>query len=112
MRHKHTLDPAHTALAVIDMQEGFRSHISDFAETAARIALVTHAAQLLHVPVIVTEQYPKGLGRTVSEVAGKSENNSTETPGTPSTATSSRRMKVSVTCGNRDTTYPTLMTGR
>ncbi len=68
MRHKHTLDPAHTALAVIDMQEGFRSHISDFAETAARIALVAHAARLLNVPVIVTEQYPKGLGRTANEI--------------------------------------------
>jgi nicotinamidase-related amidase len=68
MRHKHTLDPAHTALAIIDMQEGFRSHISDFAETAARIALVAHAARLLNVPVIVTEQYPKGLGRTATEI--------------------------------------------
>lgn len=68
MLHKHTLDPAHTALAIIDMQEGFRPHISDFAETAAHIALVAHAAQLLNVPVIVTEQYPKGLGRTASEI--------------------------------------------
>src|ERR1043165_2609493 len=68
MRHKHTLDPAHTALAIIDMQEGFRSHISDFAETAARIALVAHAAQLLKLPVIVTEQYPKGLGHTANEI--------------------------------------------
>jgi nicotinamidase-related amidase len=68
MLHKHTLDPAHTALAIIDMQESFRPHISDFAETAARIALVAHAAQLLNVPVIVTEQYPKGLGHTASEI--------------------------------------------
>jgi nicotinamidase-related amidase len=68
MRHKHTLDPAHTALAIIDMQEGFRPHISDFAETAAHIALVAHAARLLNVPVIVTEQYPKGLGHTASEI--------------------------------------------
>ena len=68
MRHKHTLDAGHTALAIIDMQEGFRSHISDFAETAARIALVAHAAQLLNVPLIVTEQYPKGLGHTANEI--------------------------------------------
>ena len=68
MRHKHTLDPAHTALAIVDMQESFRPHISDFAETAARIALVAHAAQPLNVPVIVTEQYPKGLGHTASEI--------------------------------------------
>jgi nicotinamidase-related amidase len=50
------------------MQEGFRSPISDFAEMAARIALVTHAAQLLSIPIIVTEQYPKGLGQTAGEI--------------------------------------------
>src|SRR3954466_11804715 len=68
MPHKNILDASHTALAIIDMQEGFRSVISDFAETAARIALVAHAAQLLKVPVIVTEQYPKGLGHTANEI--------------------------------------------
>lgn len=68
MRHENVLDGAHTALAIIDMQEGFRSVISDFAETAARIALVAHAAQLLNIPVIVTEQYPKGLGPTATEI--------------------------------------------
>ena len=68
MRHQNTLDPAQTALAVIDMQEGFRGKISDFAEVAARIALVAHAAQLLGVPLIVTEQYPRGLGQTASEI--------------------------------------------
>jgi nicotinamidase-related amidase len=68
MPHKNTLDPAHTALAIIDMQEGFRSIISDFAETAARIALVAHAVQLLEIPVIITEQYPRGLGHTANEI--------------------------------------------
>ena len=68
MQHKNILDAAHTALAIIDMQEGFRPIISDFAETAAHIALVAHAAQLLNVPVIVTEQYPKGLGHTANEI--------------------------------------------
>src|SRR5947209_8688895 len=68
MLHQNTLDAAHTTLAIIDMQEGFRSVISDFTETAARIALVAHAAQLLNIPVIVTEQYPKGLGHTANEI--------------------------------------------
>ncbi|MGB7923850.1 MAG: hydrolase [Pyrinomonadaceae bacterium] len=68
MLHSNTLDREHTALAIIDMQEAFRPKISDFAETAARIALVAHAAQLLNVPVIVTEQYPRGLGHTVGEI--------------------------------------------
>ena len=68
MRHQNTLDPAQTALAIIDMQEGFRGKISDFAEVAARIALVAHAAGLLSIPIIVTEQYPRGLGPTANEI--------------------------------------------
>src|ERR687894_16013 len=68
MKHENTLDAAQTALVIIDMQEAFRTSISDFAETSVRIALMAHAAQLLNVPVIVTEQYPKGLGRTASEI--------------------------------------------
>lgn len=68
MRHKNTLDAAHTALAIIDMQDSFRSAISDFAETAARIALVAHAMQILKIPIIVTEQYPRGLGHTADEI--------------------------------------------
>src|SRR5579885_1504151 len=68
MRHENTLDPRRTALAVIDVQESFRPHIPDFSELAARVALVTRAAQLLGVPVVVTEQYPKGLGHTAGEI--------------------------------------------
>jgi len=68
MRHENTLDAAQTALVIIDMQEAFRSSISDFAETSARVALMAHAAQLLRLPVVVTEQYPKGLGRTAGEI--------------------------------------------
>lgn len=68
VRHPNTLDAGATALVVVDMQEGFRHAVPDFAETAARIALFVHGAQLLGVPVIVTEQYPQGLGRTAGEI--------------------------------------------
>ena len=68
MRHENTLELSRTALAVIDVQESFRPHIEDFSELAARVARVVGAAQMLGVPVVVTEQYPKGLGRTAAEV--------------------------------------------
>jgi nicotinamidase-related amidase len=68
MLHENTLELGRTALAVIDVQDSFRAAIPDFAELAARCALVAHAAQLLGVPVVVTEQYPKGLGRTAAEI--------------------------------------------
>ena len=69
MPHENILDPRRTALAVVDVRESFRAHIPDFAGLAARVALASHAAQLLGLTVVVTEQYPKGLGRTVPEVA-------------------------------------------
>jgi len=68
MLHENTLELGRTALAVIDVQESFRAAIPDFAELAARCALVAHAAALLGVPAVVTEQYPKGLGRTAAEI--------------------------------------------
>jgi nicotinamidase-related amidase len=69
MLHPNTLELTQSALAIIDMQEAFRSQIPDFAKVSARIALMTRAAGLLGLPVIVTEQYPKGLGHTVPEIA-------------------------------------------
>ena len=68
MRHEHMLDPTRATLVILDMQEAFRQSISDFAETVARIALVAHTVQLLGVPILITEQYPQGLGRTADEL--------------------------------------------
>lgn len=56
------------ALAVIDMQEAFRPVMPDFGEVAARIATAVEGARLLEIPVIVTEQYPKGLKHTAEEI--------------------------------------------
>lgn len=69
MKHPLLLDRQRAALAVIDMQTAFRSIIGDFDDIAARIAKLVQAAQLLNVPLIVTEQYPQGLGHTVPEIA-------------------------------------------
>jgi nicotinamidase-related amidase len=69
MKHSALLERRRAALAVIDMQEAFRSIIPDFTELTERIVLLVQSAKLLSVPIIVTEQYPKGLGRTVQEIA-------------------------------------------
>ena len=69
MRHPSLLDRKRSALVVIDMQEAFRRIIGEFEQTTERIALMVQACKLLRVPIVVTEQYPQGLGRTVNEIA-------------------------------------------
>ena len=68
MAHKNILDQSKTALVVVDLQEAFRSPINDFAQIAARVSIAARAFHILGLPVFVTEQYPKGLGRTAEEI--------------------------------------------
>jgi nicotinamidase-related amidase len=55
------------ALVVVDVQDGFRSY-DTFAEVARQCGRLVEGAGILGVPVIATEQYPKGLQRTAPEV--------------------------------------------
>jgi len=68
MSHPDLLRKEHAALVVIDVQEAFRSVIPEFAIVASRIATAVRGFQVLVVPVVVTEQYPKGLGPTAEEI--------------------------------------------
>ena len=68
MPHPKVLDKDKTALVVVDLQEAFRFPINDFAEIASRTSIVVRGFQILNLPIIVTEQYPKGLGRTAEEI--------------------------------------------
>jgi nicotinamidase-related amidase len=63
------LDADRTTLVVIDVQEGFRKAIPGFDRVASAIATLIEGAEAIGVPIVVTEQYPKGLGETVPEVA-------------------------------------------
>src|ERR1035437_10316305 len=68
MAHDNLLDQHTSALVVDDVQEAFRNAIPDFALIASRISTAVRGFQILGVPVLVTEQYPKGLGRTAEEI--------------------------------------------
>lgn len=67
--HPNILDKEKTVLVVIDMQEAFRHSIDEFEQIASRISMAIRGFQILDLPVIVTEQYPKGLGKTVEEIS-------------------------------------------
>ena len=66
--HQRILDKNKAALIVIDVQEAFRGVIRDFDKVASRAAIAVRGFQILGLPVLVTEQYPKGLGRTADEI--------------------------------------------
>ncbi|CAF3284329.1 unnamed protein product [Rotaria socialis] len=55
-------------LLVCDLQEKFRPVIKYFTQIVETSNKLLQACKLLDVPFVVTEQYPKGLGRTVSEL--------------------------------------------
>jgi nicotinamidase-related amidase len=63
------LDRDRAALVVVDIQEGFRKAIPGFDGIAKAAATLARGAEEMGIPVIVTEQYPKGLGATVPELA-------------------------------------------
>ncbi len=62
------LDRERAVLVVIDVQEAFRKALPDFHEVARRTAILVQGARVIGIPVVVTEQYPRGLGETVAEV--------------------------------------------
>jgi nicotinamidase-related amidase len=57
------------ALLVIDVQEKLLPAIRDRDRLLANVAWLVRGAGILGVPVFATEQYPKGLGPTVPELA-------------------------------------------
>jgi nicotinamidase-related amidase len=69
MRKTQRLTAAHGALLVVDMQGKLLDLIADRDSVVANTVLLIKAARLLDLPVWSTEQYPKGLGPTIAEVA-------------------------------------------
>jgi nicotinamidase-related amidase len=63
------LERERTALVVVDVQEAFRAAIDDFEALARNAAILVQGARTLELPIVVTEQYPRGLGTTVPEIA-------------------------------------------
>jgi nicotinamidase-related amidase len=68
--HPLALSRAGTTLVVVDVQERlFPAMDADHREEVMRnMKILAAAARRLRVPVIATEQYPKGLGHTLPEL--------------------------------------------
>ncbi|XP_074661349.1 isochorismatase domain-containing protein 1-like [Tubulanus polymorphus] len=62
------LEPSRTAVFMCDIQERFRPSIKYFNEIVEISKRLTEMTKILEIPLIVTEQYPKGLLHTVAEL--------------------------------------------
>lgn len=58
-----------STLLVIDVQEKLLVKMPDAAGLVRDVGFLIDAATLLRVPVVATEQYPKGLGPTAPDLA-------------------------------------------
>lgn len=63
------LDAEDAVLLIIDVQTKLMAAMEDRDRVYRNTGILLTAARELHIPVVVTEQYPKGLGPTVPEVA-------------------------------------------
>src|SRR5689334_18456816 len=66
---RRPLDPAQSALVVIDIQEKLLSQIFQREQLVRNSQLLIRLAGILKIPILLTTQYSKGLGNTVADVA-------------------------------------------
>lgn len=69
MAHPTQMSAGDTGLLVIDVQEKLMTKIPGADALVRNVAFLIDGARLLGVPVQATEQYPKGLGPTMPELA-------------------------------------------
>lgn len=62
------LDKKETGLLVVDVQEKLLPGVERQQEICGNIVKTIKGFQIFQLPIVVTEQYPKGLGGTVSPI--------------------------------------------
>ena len=62
------INTENTVFLMIDIQEKLVYMLKNSAEIAKYNFVMANAASILNVPVILTEQYPQGLGSTINQV--------------------------------------------
>ncbi len=64
MRHETILRREDTVVVVVDVQERLLPHMANSEETARNCRILIEGAKILGLPLLLTEEYPKGLGPT------------------------------------------------
>jgi len=67
-RDKFFLDKENTVLLIVDIQDKLAAVMTEKEKVIMNNLHLIELAKMLHMPVMVTEQYPKGLGTTVPDI--------------------------------------------
>lgn len=62
------IEREHTAALIVDFQERLVPAIADHEALMERVRILLRGLKVLEIPMIVTQQYTKGLGMSVPEV--------------------------------------------
>ncbi len=61
-----TLQPSQTALLIVDMQEKVFASVDRGPDILHTLCKLVKGFQILNLPILLSEQYPQGLGQTVA----------------------------------------------
>lgn len=60
--------PENSVLVIVDVQEKLFSVVNEQERLLKNIIKLVRVCKILNIPIIITEQYPKGIGRTVQQI--------------------------------------------
>jgi len=75
-RHPQILDRRQTALLIVDVQQRINSVVMNGTGVVENIVKLIETCKIYHLPIFITEQYPKGLGPTEPKILEALESNS------------------------------------
>ena len=65
---KYILDRNNSLLLIVDIQEKLAAVMSHRQKVVDNTVHLIELSKMLNIPVVITEQYPKGIGPTVKEI--------------------------------------------
>ena len=60
--------PDYTIFVMVDIQEKFHPHIHSIDSVIRNASILNKAAEILDIPLLITEQNPRGLGSTIQDI--------------------------------------------
>ncbi len=70
-RHEFVATREDCMLLIVDIQQAMLKVIDTWKKVTQKVNQLTQVAETLGIPILLTEQYSKGLGATIPEVSGQ-----------------------------------------